>query len=76
MRKQGVKYIAVDVLQRKDQLDALVHSGAISSIPDLFIEGKLIASGWEAIQKVDLLSKIPADHIVESLESRLKRLVN
>lgn len=79
LKSHGVKYVALNTVQRKDLLDALTQAGVVSSVPSLFVDGQLVGD-LDSVTKMEqvgeLVKRIPAECMVETLESRLKRLVN
>jgi glutaredoxin-related protein len=52
LKNHGVKYVALDVNQRKDQLLALQAAGVITSVPSLFIDQALIGD-LDQIKQLD-----------------------
>ncbi len=64
LKQNGVRFVALDLTQRKD----LAH---LTQPNLLFVKGQPLSVEGEA-----WISGIPSDHIKETLESRLKKLIN
>lgn len=79
LKGHGVKFAALDLLQRADLRQALLEASVISTVPSLFVDGGLLGDLQTVTglnQQGELLKKIPGDCVVETLEGKLKRLVN
>ena len=69
-----MKFLALDLNQRKDLQTALHLTG-----PRVFVEGKEFAdlATLKTLHETEALAKsLPASCVVETLEQRLKKLVN
>ena len=76
LKAASVTYTALDVLHRTDLLKALLGTH-LPSVPCLFVEGSLLGdlAKLEALaQAGQLAASMPPGTVVESLETRLKRL--
>ena len=72
--RQGVQFVALDVNKRGDLLAVIGHT-----VPALYVGGQFIAD-LSKLKEMETEGKlkevIPPENIKETLESRLKRLIN
>ena len=76
LRSSQAKFTVLDLTQRTDLREAVKE--LTPSVPCLFVEGTLVGDLQTITQLTEsgeLAKRLPADCVVESLESRLKRLI-
>jgi glutaredoxin-related protein len=73
LKKHGVKYVALDVIKRKDLREV------VGGVPSLYIDGTL-AGDLNFVKDLDLsgdlMKRFPADSVVETLESKIIKIIN
>eukprot|EP00347_Sterkiella_histriomuscorum_P021830 403332619 len=79
LKSNGVRIAAVDASKNVELVEWLKTQADFQGVPALYINGQLIGN-LETVHKLynanELLTLVPSDEVHETLESRLKKLIN